>query len=35
MYIGWVKNAKNEETRKKRISKVVKSSLDNKKLGIE
>jgi len=35
MYIGWVKNAKTEETRKKRISKVVKNSIDNKKPGIE
>ena len=31
MYIGWVKNVKTEETRKKRISKVVESSLENKK----
>lgn len=35
MYIGWVKNAKTEETRKKRISKVVKNSIENKKPGIE
>jgi uncharacterized protein YdeI (YjbR/CyaY-like superfamily) len=35
MYIGWVKNAKTERTRKKRISEVVKKSLDNKKPGIE
>jgi uncharacterized protein YdeI (YjbR/CyaY-like superfamily) len=35
MYIGWVKNAKTEETRKKRISEVVKNSLENKKPGIE
>ena len=35
MYIGWVKNAKTVETRKKRISQVVKNSLDNKKPGIE
>jgi len=34
MYIGWVKNAKNEETRKKRISKVVERSLHNKKPGV-
>jgi uncharacterized protein YdeI (YjbR/CyaY-like superfamily) len=34
MYIGWVKNAKTEETRKKRISKVVKNSLENKKTGV-
>ena len=35
MYIGWVKNAKTEETRKKRISEVVKNSLENKKTVIE
>jgi uncharacterized protein YdeI (YjbR/CyaY-like superfamily) len=35
MYIGWVKNAKTKETRKKRISQVVKRSLNNKKPGIE
>jgi uncharacterized protein YdeI (YjbR/CyaY-like superfamily) len=35
MYIGWVKNAKTEETRKKRISEVVKKSLENKKTVIE
>ncbi len=35
MYIGWVKNAKTKETRKKRISKVVKNSIDNIKPGIE
>jgi len=35
MYIGWVKNAKTEETRKRRIQEVVKKSLKNKKLGIE
>jgi uncharacterized protein YdeI (YjbR/CyaY-like superfamily) len=35
MYIGWVNNAKTEGTRKKRISEVVKRSLDNKKPGIE
>jgi uncharacterized protein YdeI (YjbR/CyaY-like superfamily) len=34
-YIGWVKNAKTEETRKKRISEVVKNSLNNKKPGSE
>jgi uncharacterized protein YdeI (YjbR/CyaY-like superfamily) len=34
-YIGWVKNAKTEETRKKRICEVVKRSRDNKKPGIE
>ncbi|MCJ7570810.1 MAG: YdeI/OmpD-associated family protein [Candidatus Thermoplasmatota archaeon] len=35
MYIGWIKNAKTKETRKKRISKVVKNSYDNIKPGIE
>jgi uncharacterized protein YdeI (YjbR/CyaY-like superfamily) len=35
MYIGWIKNAKTKETRKKRISKVVKNSIDNIKPGIE
>ena len=35
MYIGWVKNAKTKETRKKRISKIVKNSLANIKLSIE
>jgi uncharacterized protein YdeI (YjbR/CyaY-like superfamily) len=34
-YIGWVKNAKTKETRKKRIGEVVKRSLENKKPGIE
>ena len=34
-YIGWVKNAKTEETRHKRIGEVVKRSLENKKPGIE
>jgi len=34
MYVGWVKNAKTKETRKKRISEVVKNSLENKKTGI-
>jgi len=34
MYIGWVKNAKTKETRKKRISEVVKRSLINRKPGI-
>jgi uncharacterized protein YdeI (YjbR/CyaY-like superfamily) len=33
MYIGWVKSAKTKETRKKRISEVVKRSLKNKKPG--
>ena len=35
MYIGWVKNAKKDETRKKRICEVVERSRDNKKPGIE
>jgi hypothetical protein len=35
MYIGWVKNAKTDETRNKRISEVVKRSSDNKKPGVE
>jgi uncharacterized protein YdeI (YjbR/CyaY-like superfamily) len=34
MYIGWVKNAKTEETRKKRINDVVNRSLIKKKPGI-
>jgi len=34
IYIGWVKNTKNGETRKKRISKVVERSLNNKKPGV-
>jgi len=34
MYIGWVKNAKTDITRTKRISEVVKRSKDNKKPGI-
>ena len=34
-YIGWVKNAKTEETRKKRIDEVVKRSIENKKPGVE
>ena len=33
-YIGWVNNAKTENTRKRRIAEVVKRSLDNKKPGI-
>ena len=33
MYIGWVKSAKTEKTRKNRISAVVKRSFDNTKLG--
>ena len=32
MYIGWVKNAKTKVTRKKRISKVVEQSRNNKKI---
>jgi uncharacterized protein YdeI (YjbR/CyaY-like superfamily) len=35
MYIGWVKSAKSEETRKRRIREVFKRSIDNKKPGIE
>ncbi len=35
MYIGWIKNAKTKETRKKRISVVVKNSIKKKKPGIE
>ena len=35
MYIGWVKNSKSKETRKKRIAEVVKRSIENKKPGIE
>ncbi len=34
-YIGWVNNAKTEVTRKRRIAKVVKRSLENKKPGID
>ncbi|MFE3845869.1 YdeI/OmpD-associated family protein [Thermoplasmatota archaeon] len=34
MYIGWIKNAKTDNTRTKRISEVVKRSKDNKKPGI-
>jgi len=34
-YIGWVKSAKTDETRKKRIREVVKRSITNKKPGIE
>jgi uncharacterized protein YdeI (YjbR/CyaY-like superfamily) len=32
MYIGWVNAAKTDETRKKRVTKVVEQSLQNKKL---
>ena len=35
MYIGWVLDAKREETRKRRIKDVVKRSALNKKAGIE
>lgn len=35
MYIGWVKGAKTKETRKRRISEVVKRAAKNKKPGIE
>jgi uncharacterized protein YdeI (YjbR/CyaY-like superfamily) len=35
MYIGWVKNAKTNSTRKKRIDEVVKRSKINKKPGVE
>ena len=35
IYIGWVKNAKTNETRTKRINEVVKRSRENKKPGIE
>ena len=34
-YIGWVKNAKTDETRKRRIKEVVKRSIENKKPGEE
>jgi len=32
MYIGWINGAKTEETRKKRIEKVVRQALQNRKL---
>jgi len=35
MYIGWVKGAKTQSTKKKRINEVVKRSAYNKKPGIE
>jgi len=35
MYIGWVRSAKTKETRKRRISEVVKRAAKNKKPGIE
>jgi uncharacterized protein YdeI (YjbR/CyaY-like superfamily) len=35
MYIGWVKGAKTDITRKKRIDEVVKRSSLNKKPGVE
>ncbi len=34
MYIGWIKNAKTDTTRLKRINEVVKRSRENKKPGI-
>jgi uncharacterized protein YdeI (YjbR/CyaY-like superfamily) len=34
-YIGWVDNAKTLETRKRRITEVVKRSIENKKPGID
>ena len=34
MYIGWVNSARTEETRRRRISEVVKRSLLNKKPGV-
>ena len=34
-YIGWIKNSKSEQTRKKRINEVIKRSELNKKPGIE
>jgi uncharacterized protein YdeI (YjbR/CyaY-like superfamily) len=34
-YIGWVKNSKSNDTRKRRINKVVKRSFENKKPGYE
>jgi len=35
MYVGWVASAKTNETRKKRIRKVVDQALKNKKLIFE
>ena len=35
MYIGWIVGAKTEETRKRRITEVIKRSILNKKPGIE
>ena len=35
IYIGWIKNAKTDITRQKRICEVVKRSKENKKPGIE
>jgi uncharacterized protein YdeI (YjbR/CyaY-like superfamily) len=34
-YIGWIKGAKSDITRKKRIDEVVRRSIENKKPGIE
>ena len=34
MYIGWIKNAKTDTTRLKRINEVVKRSRENKKPGV-
>jgi uncharacterized protein YdeI (YjbR/CyaY-like superfamily) len=34
MYIGWVKNAKTEQTRKRRIDEIVKRAEQNKKPGM-
>jgi uncharacterized protein YdeI (YjbR/CyaY-like superfamily) len=34
-YIGWVKSAKHDYTRKKRVDIVVKRSIENKKPGID
>ena len=34
MYIGWIKNAKTDKTRLKRINEVVKRSKENKKPGV-
>jgi len=35
MYCGWVKSAKTNETRKRRIAQVVERSRNNKKPGVE
>ncbi|MBU2446926.1 MAG: YdeI/OmpD-associated family protein [Bacteroidetes bacterium] len=34
IYIGWITNAKREETRKKRIKEVVRRSASNQKPGM-